>query len=216
MLNRSSILNQPNKISHFEDVFRLQKKYQYNLIKSPANNQYVWIGQHDLCYTLGKGGNSKNILAGFDKKKYSLLTIDRGGEVTCHMPGQLVVYLILDLNNYKKDLDWYLRKLEEVIIKVLKKLNIVSSTKRGLTGVWCNDKKIASIGIGCKRWVTIHGFSLNVNCDLENFNKIIPCGIEGCKMTKIADIKRDIKIIEVKDIVKNIVQKEFNLDFVSE
>tara|TARA_Y100001978_G_scaffold59361_1_gene53573 strand:- start:2546 stop:3196 length:651 start_codon:yes stop_codon:yes gene_type:complete len=216
MLNRTSILKQPNKISYFKDVFKLQETYQNALIDGSSKDQFLWIGEHKLCYTIGKGGDQKNILPSFNKKNMNILRINRGGEVTCHLPGQLVVYLVLDLNNYKKDLNWYLRKIEQIIIEILYHFNIDSSTKKGFTGVWCHDKKIASIGIGCKRWVTIHGFSLNVNCDLSYFNNIVPCGIKGCLMTKISEFNPSIKIIDVKHIVKKVIQEEFNFKFVSE
>ena len=86
----------------------------------------------------------------------------------------------------------------------------------GFTGVWIGERKIASIGIGCKRWVTIHGFSINVNCKLENFNKIVPCGIKGCQMANMSDYNKNLNIKEVKKIVKKIIHEEFNYNFVSE
>ena len=132
------------------------------------------------------------------------------------MPGQIVVYLVFNLKNYKKDLNWFLRKIEQIIINTLNYFEIKGSTRTGYTGVWCEDKKIASIGIGCKRWVTIHGFALNIDCDLSNFNKIIPCGIEGCLMTKVSEFNPDIETSAVKMIVKKFIESEFNLNFVSE
>jgi len=215
MLHRTSILKEPNKILYFEKVLKLQETYQQSLITGASKNQFVWIGEHNLCYTIGRGGDPKNILSSLNKN-INIFKINRGGEVTCHMPGQLVVYLVLDLNNYKKDLNWYLRTLEEIIIKILKNFNIDSSRKKGFTGVWCGNKKIASIGIGCKRWITIHGFSLNVNCSLNHFESIIPCGIKGCLMTKISDFNPHVSISDVKDIVKNIIKEELNLKFISE
>ncbi len=216
MINRTSILKQPNKISHFNEVLNIQKHYQNAIVQGSLYHDFVWIGEHQLCYTIGKGGSSKNLLSSFDQNKYNIYRINRGGEVTCHMPGQLVVYLIFNLKNYKKDLNWFLRKIEQIIINTLSYFEIKSSTKKGFTGVWCEDKKIASIGIGCKRWVTIHGFSLNIDCDLSNFNKIIPCGIEGCIMTKVSEFHPHLNISEVKRIVKNFIEAEFNLNFVSE
>ena len=155
-----------------------------------------------------------NLLFSLDEQ--DVFKTDRGGEVTCHMPGQLVTYLVLDLNNLNKDLNWYLRKIEKIIIKVMGSFNIDCSTKDGLTGVWAGERKIASIGIGCKRWITIHGFSINVNCQLKNFNKIVPCGIEGCLMANMSDYNKNLDIKEVKKIVKKIIQEEFNFNFVSE
>ncbi len=215
MLPRTSILKQPNKILYFEKVLKLQETYQQSLITGKSKKQFIWIGEHNLCYTIGRGGDNKNLLPSLNQN-VNIFKINRGGEVTCHMPGQLVVYLILDLNNYKKDLNWYLRTIEEIIIKILHHFDIDSSRKKGFTGVWCGNKKIASIGIGCKRWITIHGFSLNVNCNLKNFESIIPCGIKDCLMTKICDFNPHVRIIDVKDIVKNIIKEEFNFKFVSE
>ena len=215
MLNRTSILQQPNKILYFEKVLKVQETYQQYLMRGISKNQFVWIGEHNLCYTIGRGSDKKNLLPSLDKNA-DIFTINRGGEVTCHMPGQLVVYLVLDLNNYKKDLNWYLRTIEEIIIKSLSQFDIDSSRKNGFTGVWCGNKKIASIGIGCKRWITIHGFSININCNLNHFESIIPCGIKDCVMTKICDYNPHVRIIDVKDIVKNIIKEEFNFKFISE
>ena len=216
MINRTSIIKQPEKISFFQDVYNMQKEYQNSLISGLSNKNFVWIGEHNLCYTFGRGAKIENLLFPLEENKNEIFRIDRGGEVTCHMPGQLVTYLVLDLNNYKKDLNWYLRKIEKIIIKILANYDIYCTTKKGLTGVWIGERKIASIGIGCKRWVTIHGFSINVNCKLQNFNKIVPCGIKGCLMANMSDYKENIDIIEVKKIVKKIIQQEFNFNFVSE
>ena len=213
-MNRTSIVIQPNKISYFDDIYNLQKNYQKNLIEGISKKQFIWIGEHHLCYTMGRGANPENLLSLAKEDPCKVFKLDRGGEVTCHMPGQVVVYLVLNLNFYKKDLNWYLRKIENLIINILNEIEIKSSRKNGLTGVWCNDKKIASVGIGCKRWVTIHGFALNVNCNLENFNKIIPCGIKECVMTNISEQKPEVDIVEVKNIVKKFVQEEFSLIFV--
>tara|TARA_B100000212_G_scaffold100126_1_gene73682 strand:- start:675 stop:1325 length:651 start_codon:yes stop_codon:yes gene_type:complete len=216
MINRTSLIKQPNKISYFAEVLNIQEHYQRAIINGDLSHDFVWIGEHELCYTIGKGGNSKNLLYSLDQNKFNIYKINRGGEVTCHMPGQLVVYLIFNLKNYKKDLNWFLRKIEQIIINTLNYFEIKSSTKKGFTGVWCEDKKIASIGIGCKRWVTIHGFALNIDCDLRNFNNIIPCGIEGCIMTKVSDFHPHLGTFLVKRIVKKFIEAEFNLNFVSE
>jgi len=214
MINRTSIIKQPDKISFFNDVYKLQKQYQDELISGKSNKDLIWLGEHQLCYTLGRGSNMGNLL--FSLNEQDVFKIDRGGEVTCHMPGQLVTYLVLDLNNFNKDLNWYLRKIEKIIIRTLLSFNIDCSIKDGLTGVWIGERKIASIAIGCKRWVTIHGFSINVNCNLKNFNKIVPCGIEGCLMANMSDYYQNIDIREVKKIVKKIIKEEFNFNFVSE
>ncbi len=216
MINRTSIVIQPNKISYFKDIYNLQKIHQANLIAGISKKQLIWIGEHHLCYTMGKGANPENLIS-FSKEDISkVFKINRGGEVTCHMPGQIVVYLVLNLNFYKKDLNWYLRKIENLIINILAELKIKALRRNGFTGVWCDNKKIASIGIGCKRWISIHGFALNFNCNLQNFNKIYPCGIKDCVMTNICDYNSEIGLIDVKKIVKKIVQEEFSLIFVPE
>ena len=214
MINRTAIIKQPDKISSFNEIYKLQKEYQEALISGQLNSSFVWIGEHQLCYTLGRGSNLQNLLFSLNDNEYDVFKIHRGGEVTCHMPGQLVTYLVLDLNNFKKDLNWYLRKIEKTIIKILGCFNINSNTKDGYTGVWIGNKKIASIGIGCKRWVTINGFSINVDCELEKFNKIVPCGIEDCSMANMSDYNQNLDIKDVKRIVKKIIKEEFNFNFV--
>ena len=214
MVNRTAIIKQPDKISFFNDVYKLQKEYQQALILDNSKPDLIWIGEHQLCYTLGRGSSYDNLLFSLNDEKYDVFKIDRGGEVTCHMPGQLVTYLILDLKNFNKDLNWYLRKIEKTIIKILGSFNINSNTKKGLTGVWIGNKKIASIGIGCKRWVTINGFSINVDCELSNFKKIVPCGIKDCLMANMTDYKDNITIEKVKRIVKKVIKEEFNFNFV--
>ena len=115
MIDRTSILKQPNKISYFNEVLKIQEYYQKSIIQGDLSHDLVWIGEHQLCYTIGRGGNYKNILFSFDQNKFNLYKINRGGEVTCHMPGQIVVYLVFNLKNYKKDLNWFLRKIEQII-----------------------------------------------------------------------------------------------------
>ena len=154
MVNRTAIIKQPDNISFFNDVYKLQKKYQEALILDNSNPDFIWIGEHQLCYTLGRGSDYDNLLFSLNDDNYDVFKIDRGGEVTCHMPGQLVTYLVMDLKNFNKDLNWYLRKIEEIIIKILGTFNINCHSRKGFTGVWIGNKKIASIGIGCKRWIT--------------------------------------------------------------
>ena len=182
-----------------------------SLVKAESFQDQVWLLEHPSVFTLGTAADPSNILNPGD---IPVIQTDRGGEVTCHMPGQLVIYLVLDLKNFNKDLNWYLRKIEKTIIKVLGSFNINSNTKKGLTGVWIGNKKIASIGIGCKRWVTINGFSINVDCELSNFNKIVPCGIKDCLMANMSDYTENITIEKVKRIVKKVIKEEFNFNFV--
>ena len=136
--------------------------------------------EHEHVYTLGKGGDENHLLASDGELQQQGVTvhrIDRGGDVTYHGPGQLVRYPIIDLQEYKTDIHWYLRSLEEVLILALEEFGIDGTREEGLTGVWVKGEKIAAIGVKVSRWITMHGFALNVNTDLSRFGRIIPCGI---------------------------------------
>ena len=138
--------------------------------------------EHPPVVTLGRNSQTAHVLrpAGVD-----VFEIERGGDVTFHGPGQLVGYPILDLTGYKQDLHWYLRTLEQALIGALGMLGIPAERNSGYTGVWSNGRKIASIGIHVKQWVTWHGFALNVTTDLAHFDRIVPCGIPGVVMTSV-------------------------------
>ena len=138
--------------------------------------------EHPPVVTLGRNSHAAHLLrpAGVD-----VFEVERGGDVTFHGPGQLVGYPILDLSGYKQDLHWYLRTLEQALIAALGILDIPAERNPGYTGVWTRGKKIVSIGIHVKQWVTWHGFALNVSTDLTYFNRIVPCGIQGVEMTSV-------------------------------
>ena len=162
--------------------------------------------EHPPTITIGKKGSTGEILINKIKLKengISVYEIGRGGKVTYHGPGQLVGYPILNLANYGKDLHLYLRNLEEVIIATLKKFGILATRKKGLTGVWVNDKKIASIGIQVKNWISMHGFALNVNCDLGYFELIQPCGMESKIMSSLEVILKEK--IELGDVIAKLI-----------
>ena len=141
-----------------------------------------------------------------------LYKIDRGGGVTHHLPGQLVGYLVLDLQRYKTDLHWYLYQLEGIVLDVLEELNLPGERVSGLTGVWCKGLKVASIGVGCRRWITQHGLALNVNCELEGFNEILPCGLNGSVVGKLENWIPGITVGEVQPLVKKYLRKRFGLN----
>ena len=152
--------------------------------------------EHPPVFTLGRGGDEKYLL---NPGSIPVHRIGRGGEVTFHGPGQLVGYPILDLTQHGKDVHRYLRQLEEVLISVLSEWNIEAARRNGLTGVWVGVEKIASIGIGVRRWVTLHGLALNVCPDLSYFSSIVPCGLEGVRMTSMQEVlKREILLNTVK------------------
>ena len=207
----SAFLFEPKNIVPFETALSWQKNFQKSLIAQPFSPQAVWLLQHFSCYTIGRGGDRKNILFNESQSSIPLFQIERGGEVTHHVQGQIVGYLVLNLNLYKKDLGWYLSELEEVIIDVLKLLGIKGERIKGLTGVWYRGKKVGSIGIGCKRWITQHGFSLNVDCDLLGFEKIIPCGLNNVKLGKLSDWIPGIKVCDVQPLLRESIRNRFKL-----
>ena len=172
-------------ISEFKDTWNLQKELQEKRILGEIEDQLILV-EHPAVYTLGKNASKEHILK--RKEGVSVIQTDRGGNITFHGPGQLVGYPILDLNFYKRSITWYMRELEQLMIDVLKEYGIEGSTKKGLTGTWVNDHKIAALGVRISRWVTMHGFSLNINPDLNYYQDIIPCGIQGYGVTSMAMI----------------------------
>ena len=172
-------------ISEFKDTWNLQKELQEKRILGEIEDQLILV-EHPAVYTLGKNASKDHILK--KKEGISVIQTDRGGNITFHGPGQLVGYPILDLNFYKRSITWYMRELEQLMIDVLKEYGIEGSTKKGLTGTWVKDHKIAALGVRISRWVTMHGFSLNINPDLNYYQDIIPCGIQGYGVTSMAVI----------------------------
>lgn len=186
----------------------------------PTNN-YLIFCEHPHVYTLGKSGDEKNLLV----KKENLHTIqasyfpiNRGGDITYHGPGQLVVYPIIDLENFFTDIHQYMRLLEESVIQTLAQFNIASGRIKGLTGVWIdfeNEKsarKICALGVKTSRWVTMHGLALNIGADLSYFKNIVPCGIDDKAVTSIdKELGTTLKMELVKTILKNRIVKLFDL-----
>jgi lipoyl(octanoyl) transferase len=140
--------------------------------------------EHEPVYTIGRTPDQSS-LRGETHLPHPLFPINRGGQATYHGPGQLIGYPIIDLRQYGQDLHRYLRWLEELLIETLAEVGIAAATRQGLTGVWVEDRKIASIGVGVRHWITMHGFALNVCGDLTPFNHIVPCGIANVAMTSI-------------------------------
>ena len=162
-------------LSDFNETWELQKKLQTKRILNEIEDHLLLV-EHPPVYTLGKNAPKEHLLNLVNDA--SVIQTDRGGNITFHGPGQLVGYPILDLNHYKRSITWYMRKLEQLIIDTLGDCGIIACRKKGLTGVWVKDKKIAALGVRISKWVTMHGFSINVNPNLEYYKSIIPCGIE--------------------------------------
>lgn len=166
--------------------------------------------EHPPVYTLGQGADLKYVLA--DPGEIELHRVERGGEVTYHGPGQIVGYPILDLHNHQRDLHWYLRTLEEVLSEVLVRFGIKAGRREGLTGVWVEERKLAAIGIKVSRWVTMHGFALNVNPDLSAFEAIVPCGLKA-PVGSMAQFYPGVDLTTVESTVADCFARVFGLKF---
>jgi len=168
---------------------QLQRVLCDRRIAGLVDRDLLLLVEHEPTITLGRGTRAESLPLSPEQLRQRGLTvteIERGGDVTWHGPGQLVGYPILDLNQHRPDLHWYLRQVEEVLIRALGRLEIPAERNPGLTGVWTGGRKIASIGIHVRHWVTTHGFALNVLNDLTGFDLIVPCGICGVQMTSVA------------------------------
>ena len=195
--------------SRYEDAWDLQKQLQSKRISGQINDQLILV-EHPPVYTLGKNSPKEHLLIK-ESENISIIQTDRGGDITFHGPGQLVGYPILDLNQYKKSVSWYMRELEQLIIDVLKEYDIIADRKKGLTGAWVRDKKIGALGVRISKWVTMHGFSLNIDPDLQYYQGIIPCGISGYGVTSMANLLGE-NVPSMADIKETIV-KQFITNF---
>ena len=214
----------------FKEAWEKQKKLLDSIVAIKLQNRkqqkqqqptpnYLILCEHPHTYTLGKSGNPEHLLideATLKKENIAFYPIDRGGDITYHGPGQIVAYPILDLENFKTDLHWFLRNIEEAIIQCLAHYGIHGDRIAGLTGVWvrphsANPEKIAAIGIRCSRWVSMHGLALNVNTDLKYFSYIVPCGIKDKGVTSMAkELGHEVPIEEVKQHLIKSFERVFN------
>ncbi len=191
----------------YNAAYSIQKELVAKRIRGEVPDTLILL-EHEPVITVGRSGSLNNIHISEEtrlKEKIALFKINRGGGVTYHGPGQLVGYPILNLNGYGRDIHKFLRLLEEVIIKVLAGYGLEALRVPGLTGVWVGQKKIASIGVGVRKWVSFHGFSLNVAPDMKHFSYINPCGLDDDKMTSMKELLgREICVDDVREkVVKN-------------
>ena len=187
---------------------------------------YFLLCEHEPVYTLGKSGDMKNVLmseAELAANNIQFFKTNRGGDITFHGPQQIVGYPILDLEKFYTDIGKYLRNLEEVIILTIAEYGIKGERSAGETGVWIEpgiegkERKICAIGVRCSRWITMHGFALNVNTDLTYFGNIIPCGIVNKKVTSIEkELGEKVNFDEVKEKVSENFKRVFNVEFMEE
>ena len=172
--------------SSYKRTWELQKELQLQRIENNIDDTLLLV-EHEPVYTFGKNADENHLLQNYPEN-VKLFYTERGGDITFHGPGQIVGYPIMDLHNYKMSISWYMRSLEEVIIRSLDKFGISADRKDSLTGVWVEDEKIAALGVRISRWVTMHGFALNVNTDLAYYDSIIPCGIFDYGITSMKHI----------------------------
>ena len=180
--------------------------------------------EHPPVYTLGKSGKIENVLISEEERKQKELAffrINRGGDITFHGPGQIVAYPILDLEKFYTDIGRYMRELEEVIIRTIADYGLKGERSSGETGVWLDtgvkgrERKICAIGIRCSRWITMHGFALNVNTDLSYFNHIVPCGIPDKAVTSMAtELGRPVPLAEVAGHVRQHMGELFEMELI--
>ena len=202
------ILIQDLGFKKYKSVLSLQKKLQKQRIAGNTQDTLILV-EHEPVYTLGKNANKHHLLQSRDKS-VEVHKIERGGDVTFHGPGQLVGYPILDLRNYKKSVSWYMRTLEELTIRVLKEFDIKGNRIKGLTGVWVENKKIAAQGVRISRWVTMHGFSINICPELSYYDGIIPCGIFDYDVTSMEEcLNKKLSVKKIKNSVAEIFLELF-------
>ena len=189
----------------FEDALALQEEIVARKHVDPAAADELLLLEHEPVYTIGRTPNRSSLL-GATHLPHPLFAINRGGQATYHGPGQLVGYPVLDLRRYGQDLHRYLRWIEEALVELLATFSIVAGPRSGLTGVWVEERKIASIGVGVRHWVSMHGFSLNVGGDLSPFASIVPCGITDVTMTSMSqEAGREFDVREVADVAANVL-----------
>ena len=191
-----------SRISYIKAMKILLKRVEK--LKKKEGTEFVWILEHPTTYTAGIRTDKKEII----DKKIKIIETNRGGKITLHNPGQKIVYFALDLNKRKKDIRQLIKTIENIIIEILKLFNVKGNRDKKNIGIWVKNKKIAAIGLRVSRWIAYHGFSINVNNNLNDYNKILPCGLDNKKITSISkENNKKIKNLDkkiIKIFLKNI------------
>ena len=188
------------RIPYEEAMLYLNKRVEE--VKNGTNRELLWILEHPTTYTAGVSFNKKEII----DKKIKIVKSNRGGKITLHNPGQKIVYFVIDLNKRKKDIRKLINSIEKSIIKFLKNFKIHANNDKKNIGIWVKDKKIAAIGIRVSRWIAYHGCSINISNNLNQYLKIVPCGLDNKKVTSIFEL-RNIKIKNYESNLANIFIK---------
>jgi lipoate-protein ligase B len=200
----------------YGEALELQRHIARDRITGALPQDVLLLVEHPPVVTLGRASKENHLIASpafLQSKGVELFEVERGGDVTFHGPGQLVGYPIIDLKRHRQDLHWYLRKIEEALINTLADYGIPGERNTSFTGVWTRGKKIASIGVHARDWVTWHGFALNVSTDLSYFDLIVPCGIDGVVMTSLARELglENVSVQDVRDRVSAKFAEAFDL-----
>src|SRR5436189_1412643 len=192
----------------FAQALALQEEIVAKKREDPSSSDELLLLEHEPVYTIGRTPDKSSLL-GAAHLPHPFFSINRGGQATYHGPGQLMGYPIIDLRNYGQDLHKYLRWIEGLLIEFLGECEIKAQRREGLTGVWVQERKIASIGVGVRHWITMHGFALNVCGDLSPFDQITPCGISNVAMTSIeTESRRSVSVIEVAAAFEKLVARK--------
>jgi lipoyl(octanoyl) transferase len=193
----------------FADALVLQEELVARKQNDHSLGDELLLLEHEPVYTIGRTPDQSS-LRGATHLPHPLFPINRGGQATYHGPGQLVGYPIIDLRRCGQDLHRYLRWIEDLLVRLLSAYDIAAATRSGLTGVWIDDRKIASIGVGVRHWISMHGFALNVCGDLSPFDQITPCGIANVTMTSIEkELGHAVSLKDVADSVTQVAQRRF-------
>ncbi len=199
-------------IIDYQDAWIWQKSLQQERIDNNDLGDALILLEHPPVYTLGTGSSLEFLRFERQQTEYELYRVERGGEVTYHCPGQIVGYPILNLRHHHQDLHWYLRQLEEALIRVLALSNLDGERIEGLTGVWVEGRKLAAIGIKVTKWITMHGFALNVSPDLSGFEAIVPCGISDRPVGSMAEFIPDIDPNLIREQIMAVFAEVFELE----
>ncbi|CAK6694037.1 lipoyl(octanoyl) transferase LipB [Synechococcus sp. CBW1107] len=206
-----AICFEPAGLVPFERAWSWQQQLQQRLLADPGGPDALLLLEHQPCYTLGRGADPRFLRFDPADPPAPLFRIDRGGEVTHHCPGQLVLYPVLNLQRHGADLHLYLRELEAVVLDLLAELGLCGERIEGLTGVWLEGRKVAAIGVGARRWISQHGLALNVDADLSGFAAVVPCGLVGRPVGRLADSRPDLSAAALRTQLLQCFSRRFGL-----
>ncbi len=196
----------------YAQALALQESLVARKLEGEAED-YLLLLEHDPVYTLGRGADAADLMGADERLGVPVFRVGRGGGVTFHGPGQLVAYPILTLSKSGRDVRGYLRALESVLIETCAQFGVLGSRREGQTGVWVEDRKIASIGVGIRRWTTLHGIALNVSTDLSFFSAIVPCRMPEVRMTSLTcELNREVPMREVESVFAARFRRAFEFD----